>query len=113
MIVFTKMADMQKAVQALLECDEIEVLRVKDRFGNPTSGGWRDVMINFKLKGDPTHHICEVQLVLEKLLVVRTQLGGHKEYAVLRSAVELQEVNAASIEAAEAAAAEAASHGEF
>ena len=110
MIVFTKMADMQKAVQALLECDEIEVLRVKDRFGNPTSGGWRDVMINFKLKGDPTHHICEVQLVLEKLLVVRTQLGGHKEYAVLRSAVELQEVNAAG---AEAAASEAASRGEY
>ena len=71
-------------------------------------------MINFKLKGDPTHHICEVQLVLEKLLVVRTQLGGHKEYAVLRSAVELLEVNAAAAEAAAAEAeAEAASHGEY
>ena len=107
------MEDMQKAVQALLECDKITVLRVKDRFGSPTAGGWRDLMMNYVVKGDRNEHVCEVQLCNEKLLVVRTQLGGHREYAVLRSAVELLEVNAASIEAAEAAGAAAASHGEF
>ena len=80
MLVFTTMEDMQKAVQALLECDMIEVLRLKDRFGNPTAGGWRDVMINFVIKGDRNKHVCEVQLVHEKLLLVRTQMGGHKEY---------------------------------
>ena len=47
----------------------------------------------------------QVQLVHEKLLVVRKQLGGHTEYAVLRSAGELREVDAAG--------AEAASRGEF
>jgi len=108
MLVFTTMANMQKAVQALLECDKITVLRVKDRFGSPTAGGWRDLMMNYVMKGDRNEHVCEVQLCNEKLLVVRTQLGGHKEYAVLRSAVELLEVNAAA-----AAAAEAASHGEY
>ena len=60
MLVFTTMEDMQKAVQALLECDMIELLRLKDRFGNPTAGGWRDVMINFVIKGDRNKHICEV-----------------------------------------------------
>ena len=61
MIEFTSMKDMQKAVQALLESDEITVLRLKNRFGNPTDGGWRDVMINFWINGDRNKHICEVR----------------------------------------------------
>ena len=61
MIEFTSMADMQKAVQALLDSDEITVLRLKNRFGTPTDGGWRDVMINFWINGDRNKHICEVR----------------------------------------------------
>ena len=57
-------------------------------------------MFNFVLNGDRNKHICEVQFVHVKLLVVRKQLGGHTEYAVLRSAAELREVHAAEVRAA-------------
>ena len=50
----------------------------------------------------------QVQLVHEKLLVVRKQLGGHTEYAVLRSAAELREVHEADVRAAAAQAVETA-----
>ena len=43
----------------LIHSDEIEVVRVKDRFTTPSAGGWRDLMINYKLKDGS--HVCEVR----------------------------------------------------
>ena len=40
--------------------EEIVVLRVKNRFANPTSGGWADFMISFTFRSDPNKHVCEV-----------------------------------------------------
>ena len=61
-----------------LESDSLVIVRIKDRFvEQPSQGGWRDLMINFYLKCDPNRHICEVQVVLGKMLVARKGLGGH------------------------------------
>ena len=61
-----------------LESDSLVIVRIKDRFvEKPSQGGWRDLMINFHFKGDPNRHICEVQVVLGKMLVARKGLGGH------------------------------------
>ncbi len=51
----------------------IELLRIKDRFAQPTSGGWADVLINFTFvagdKGDKSFakhnlhlHVVELQV---------------------------------------------------
>ena len=84
MLVFTTMEDMQTAVQALLECDMIELLRLKDRFGNPTAGGWRDVMINFVIKGDRNKHVCEVQLIMKPFYEHRSS-EGHARFVAFRN----------------------------
>ena len=54
-------------VRLLRESDAVEIVRVKDRFTTPSAGGWRDVMINYKLKGDS--HVCEVQICHNSLVV--------------------------------------------
>jgi hypothetical protein len=84
--------------------EEIDILRVKNRFDNPTSGGWADFMISFRFADDPNGHICEVQLIHDKLMTVRKQMGAHHEYAEFRSALELLEAtgNAKVIEDIEA-----------
>ena len=72
---------------------DIEVVRFKDRIKNP-SGGWRDAMINFCVttSGCP-HHICEVQIVHQKMALCRRKdgLGGHDVYAQERNAREILE----------------------
>ena len=45
------------------------ICRAKNRFGNPTSGGWADFMVNFYLGDDDNKHICEVQLVHSQMLL--------------------------------------------
>ena len=40
--------------------EKIDVLRVKNRFADPTSGGWADFMISFRFCSDPNQHVCEV-----------------------------------------------------
>ena len=69
----------------------IRLLRIKDRFANPTSGGWADVLVNFVLEDDAAKHVVELQLQHENLLLVRKEGGGHKDYNEFRSAFELLE----------------------
>ena len=52
MIKCTDMSTIARAVRAFGECKEIRIIRKKNRFDNPTSGGWRDVMLNFVIEGD-------------------------------------------------------------
>ena len=93
MIEYKTMEDMMAGVRALEECEDVTVLRVKDRFSAPTPGGWMDVMISVEIKGDENKHVCEIQFVHQSLLAVRKGMGGHAEYAVYRSAAELLEVH--------------------
>jgi hypothetical protein len=72
--------------------DSICITRSKGRFGQPTSGGWADIMINFHFKDDEEWmHICEIQLVHAELYGVRKHMGAHKTYNVFRAALELCE----------------------
>ena len=85
--------DMATLLNQIRDSPDIEVVRFKDRIKNP-SGGWRDAMINFCVrKSDCPQHICEVQIVHEKMALCRRKdgLGGHDEYAKERNARELLE----------------------
>jgi len=88
----TSILQVTKLCLAFLDSDDIVLVRVKDRFvEQPSHGGWRDLMINFYLADDPRQHICEVQVVLEKMLVARKGLGGHHGYGYSRNALETLE----------------------
>ena len=92
MMKVTSMAQVAKIAMAFLESDSVVIVRIKDRFvEKPSPGGWRDLMINFYLKSDPNRHICEVQVVLDKMLVARENLGGHHGYDHSRNALEIME----------------------
>ena len=84
------LSDMAELLDRIRNSPDIKVVRFKDRIKNP-SGGWRDAMINFCVK-DSTH-ICEVQIVHEKMALCRRKdgLGGHDEYARERNAREILE----------------------
>ena len=72
--------------------EEMCITRSKSRFGQPTSGGWGDIMINFYFKDDVSWlHICEVQLVHTELYSVRKNMGAHGTYNVFRAALGLCE----------------------
>lgn len=69
------MAQVAKCAMAFLESDLIVIVRVKDRFvEKPSPGGWRDLLINFYITSDPNQHICEVQVVIAKMLVADAEL---------------------------------------
>ena len=71
-------------------CSDITIVRVKNRFSNPTVGGWRDFLLCFYLNDDENQHVCEVQIVHQHLFVARKGLPGHDVYATVRNALELQ-----------------------
>jgi hypothetical protein len=67
-----------------------ELVRIKNLFQHPTSGGWSDCMLSFRFADDQAHgHVCEVQFVHADLMLVRKHMGAHNEYAQFRSAMEL------------------------
>ena len=84
---------MATLLNQIRDSPDIKVVRFKDRIKNP-SGGWRDAMINFCVKDSAyPDHICEVQIVHEKMALCRRKdgLGGHDEYARERNAREILE----------------------
>ena len=58
----------------------------------PTSGGWRDVLVLFKIVGS-TGHICEMQIALHMLLIARQEMGAHAAYAQARHFIEIFEAS--------------------
>ena len=40
----------------------IRIIRIKCRFSLPTSGGWADLLVNFRFLDDPSKHVCELQV---------------------------------------------------
>ena len=70
----------------------IEIVDVKDRMNTPTSGGWRDVLILFRVVGS-TGHICEMQIALHMLLTARKEMGAHAAYAQARHFIEIFEAS--------------------
>jgi len=82
-----------EALRALQAEGLVEVRRVKDRFTQPSGGGWRDLMVNLVVLSDEgaVRHVCEVQVAHEMMLTARKGLPGHEVYAVQRNAAEFIE----------------------
>ena len=83
---------MTEALEALLAWPAVRVVRVKDRVNHVTSSNWMDIMVNLVLVGDASAHVCEVQIVHDKMMLARSGLGGHGPYAKMRAASEILEV---------------------
>ena len=86
MAVCQNMSVIAKMLLRILASPKIEILRCKDRFEQPALG-WRDVMINFRIKG--SQHVCEIQIPHEKMTLQREEMGLHDEYDELRNATEI------------------------
>jgi hypothetical protein len=81
------------ALQYIVNDETVQVVRVKNRLCTPTSSGWADCLVNFVFREDSDRHVCEIQLVHAKLMLVRKQMGAHASYATFRSAAELLEAD--------------------
>ena len=56
-------------LKAILSDPEIDVVRLKNRFKNPTAAGFRDLNFNIRIKClvpglERIHHICELQVYI-------------------------------------------------
>eukprot|EP00633_Aureoumbra_lagunensis_P005759 CAMPEP_0197319566 /NCGR_PEP_ID=MMETSP0891-20130614/55489_1 /TAXON_ID=44058 ORGANISM="Aureoumbra lagunensis, Strain CCMP1510" /NCGR_SAMPLE_ID=MMETSP0891 /ASSEMBLY_ACC=CAM_ASM_000534 /LENGTH=295 /DNA_ID=CAMNT_0042810573 /DNA_START=209 /DNA_END=1097 /DNA_ORIENTATION=+ len=128
MILFDEWTSLAHAAQLLAECDHgrgnnvgmnesIDIIRIKNRFNNPTSGGWADALVNFRFNTSyssnststkallssssatpstisattEVQHICEIQIVHKMLNQVRKTWGAHASYSNFRTAVQLLE----------------------
>ena len=85
------LAELVQAFISLAQDETITILRVKDRWQTPSSGGWRDLIINFRMRADEYRHVCEVQLVHRTLLTARRGFPGHTIYTRVRNASEILE----------------------
>lgn len=103
MIAVKSMDGVNAVLEMLLELEKenvIKIVRLKDRFTAPSSGGWRDLMVNLTIVGDATNHICELQVVHDNMMVARKGLPGHAVYNRARNAVELLGVKFGSVSVA-------------
>jgi ankyrin repeat protein len=64
----------------------VSIARMKDRWKNPSEGGWRDLMLNIVVNGKV---VFEVQVVLHAMLVARSAMEAHTAYNQFRSFAEV------------------------
>ena len=93
---------MREICSYILESSQISVVKAKYRMGvssivdkdkdNSRIVSLGDVFFNFIFKEDPNSHVCEIQIVHEKLYLARTELNSHEDYEWLRSAAKLAEL---------------------
>ena len=83
------MSGLARIAQFILDSNQVTVCRVKNRFANPSTQEWTDLMLNFYLNDDPWRHVCEVQLIHFKMLSQRVHNEGHGAYNIYRAASEL------------------------
>jgi len=93
-IVFESIQDLLKAMRSIQDDGELEVLRIKNRMSQKYdarhSRGYRDCLVNLRIKTELTkklgldNHVCELQLILKQFMVHRT-LEGHKRYVAFRN----------------------------
>jgi hypothetical protein len=86
-----KMSDIAVAIRELVDHPDIEIIRWKNRFARPSSGGWRDFLVCFFFRSDKQKHICEMQVAHTKMLKARQGLGGHAIYNCVRNGAEFIE----------------------
>lgn len=82
---YTSMAAVVRAFAAKHASGELQLSRIKDRWTEPSSGGWRDLMLNVVVDGV----VFEIQVVHSKMLGARKGMDAHKAYNQFRSFVEI------------------------
>jgi hypothetical protein len=99
MVVFSTMDEIATFARLLIKQPGVRILRMKDRFcSNPSSSGWRDLMINVSIAThhevgkDDHRHVCEIQIVHSRMLHARRGLPGHEVYGKVRNAIEMMEL---------------------
>ena len=75
MLVAESLEHCQRIEEAIVTHPHLLVTRWKDRVAEPSTGGWRDQLINVRLVGEEPH-LCEVQVVLKSMLTARKGLDG-------------------------------------
>lgn len=69
---------------------DARILRIKNRFTTSTPGGFRDIMINIRIKigdtdaGSPIYHTCELQVHLRTIKELGKELHSHRVYDFFR-----------------------------
>jgi hypothetical protein len=87
-------ATLAAVLEQLINSPEVEIVRVKNRFKEPTDSGWADYLVNFVFRADEHQHICELQLLHEKMLLVRKNMHAHsRSYIWFRTALSLLEMD--------------------
>lgn len=87
------LCDTEQAVRALIDAltskkildDGLEVVRFKNRFMNPTPGGYRDCNMNIRIKVNEMYHICEVQIHHKRILELSKSIHSHSTYEFFRT----------------------------
>jgi hypothetical protein len=89
----TSLAAISQLDTRLLGADAvaIEIVSVWNRFAEPTTGGWADVLVQFAFDADDNRHIVEVRLVHQDLALVAEEHNALGPYVKTRSALELLE----------------------
>lgn len=85
-----------QALNCLLDeakAGKVELLRIKMRFHQPSDGGWRDALVNFRFTDDDSKHVCELQVMHKRMMTIRADMGAHKDYAQIRGAIEILELH--------------------
>uniref|UniRef100_A0A7S2CDD1 Uncharacterized protein n=1 Tax=Octactis speculum TaxID=3111310 RepID=A0A7S2CDD1_9STRA len=88
------MNDVCKVRVAVLELSATDpnvwIVRIKERYIDASSGGWRDDLINFKIMHENGgFHVFEAQISQGKMLTARQSLDGHLVFNKCRNATEL------------------------
>lgn len=74
----------------------LQVIRLKNRFINPTPGGFRDVNMNIRIRIDgdngaagttsiPVYHVCELQVHHQAVKGLAKELAAHDVYSFFRT----------------------------
>ena len=94
-LVYDTMHGVLRGVRALFSSECFDVARIKDRFSNPTSAHWRDVLVNGRMvftNGKVDTHIVEIQFHQRDLREERQKVGGHFIYERHRALFEACEL---------------------
>ena len=79
-LIFDNFEDLQNAKSNIEECISGKV-KIKDRFANPTSMGYKDIILSFQ--DEKTGHVVEIQLHLREMYLAKQE--AHTLYEGARS----------------------------
>lgn len=94
-IVFESVSDLAQCVDTITNDPQVAVERIKNRMSlkstvSSNTTGYRDVLINLRIMDESTRrigadwHVCEVQLVLREVALLKNN-EGHKRYVDFRN----------------------------